>query len=383
MFQSWVKLEEPTVTMLLFDCILYFAAYLSLRPVGEYPYNLSNRRYNLSLFLITLICLFSFYDTDWFHYLQWATYSDLDNMELQLEQTSLERPYYYILYFVGESYIAFRLVIWGGAISLFLYTLKRLDINKRLALLVLLTFYLKIFSYGRVSLAMSLAFLGGSLLICHLKKDLWLKKVFLIIIGVSLMVLSLIFHKTAFFAVAVFLGSLIPLNRKLLLAAIFILPLLFSLFSSFVVNIAFSNVESIIDVDTATHYMNKIEEDSATSLRAKIAEILKYSPYFSAFFIIILSIFTGNYAKLPYKIKVFSNATLWTVVAASFFLFDFGVNTSIFFYRFLFFAIIPATITLTYLWSHNMFSKIIKFFYGFALFYIIYFLSYSIYLRLL
>ena len=82
---------HQTAWMVFFNILIVFCNYCVLKDTLKYPFKVSKAKYNIGWMLCLLFCLFSFWGTDWFHYLE--TY---DIIRAGYE-TNLENVYVWII----------------------------------------------------------------------------------------------------------------------------------------------------------------------------------------------------------------------------------------------------------------------------------------------
>ena len=181
-----------------------------------------NRTYKYSnnifvyFILISVFCVFYFVDSDWFHYYEiYGIISKTDINDFSLlsffEKTSeshIEKVYTVLAWLSFDSYYLFRFYIWGGALAFIILIIRRLNLNVNSFFYIFIASFLLLFAYGRVSLAFAIAFGGYSMIVCKNKKRL-----LSYLAGVLLIAFSLLFHKSAFFLLPVFLLSFLPYNK--------------------------------------------------------------------------------------------------------------------------------------------------------------------------
>lgn len=182
-----------------------------------------NKIQRLSWGLCWFFCIFAFWDTDYFTF-QRLYYYGLENFR---------DPFYYYLSFISfNSYLIFRLIIWGGALLFYKLSCKRIGLSLNTSIFVFSIFFLLTFSYARASLGMSAYFYGLVLYLTATNK----KKVF---IKVALMfLLSFFAHRSM--ALLILLTPIIKfrLSKKSMLLIVVLIPSIVivfnNLFSSFV-----------------------------------------------------------------------------------------------------------------------------------------------------
>lgn len=164
--------------------------------------------------MIILFCVFAFWDTDYYGYLESLKLIDFRFPDAE-QQTHLEPLYVWIAHFVKGDYTIFRLCIWGISYMLFIKTLQNLDIYNRQAIALFIVYFLLTFSYARVSLGMASLFYGASLI---LKNDKWhIGYALNIYLGLIMLLLAYNAHKSMIVAIALFPLIFLRLNKYTLL----------------------------------------------------------------------------------------------------------------------------------------------------------------------
>ena len=335
---------------ILIVAILYFV----LNPFNRNSLRENEKRYFVTIILCFVFCLFSFWNTDWFHYL------DAFPSLKAGWKGHMEEIYVWIAQNLSPNYIVFRLVIWGSAFSLYLRTIKLLSISKDLALFFFGTIYIIWFSYARVSLAMVLVFYGFALLNSSNGEKFATR-----MLALSAIAVSFFFHKTALFAIGV--AIIAGLMKKYPKKAVWMMMLSFPL----VVILAKTQLSSfvMIDFDSAdgdmSSYMmagqNYMEKNRGVSgIGALIQAILERFPYYGIAYISYRCLRSKGVHIIPNDVKAFMLLQLVIVVVSSVFAFDLGINTRTLYVRFLRFAAIPTTIVMAYLYEHQLHKILTK-----------------------
>lgn len=329
-------IASATPLQILLDVLLYFTGLIILFPCLR---NNGNREtLTLGTFLALLFFLFPYWGGDYFNYKEYFELVKSHN------DTPLEDIYVTIIN-ISPSYTIFRLIIWGSA----LFLLRSLfDLNDRPALLMSIFYilFIPVFSYTRVSLSMSLIFLGGFLIN---SKNNFQKK----ILGLVLVGTSYLFHRTAVFGIAVVLLATLfrEIGKKGLIVFICILPLILSAIKYLLGNLMVFDLSDNLS-DLAMHGDSYLQYDTRVKGPGEIVEgILSKVAYYICLLLVIKDIWKGDFQTMPKVIKYNSVCLFLIVVVSSLFLIDMGVNTSIFYYRFLNFATIPTVIYLS--WKIN------------------------------
>lgn len=322
------------VSILIYVCIL-----LTLKRAWRPPFRLSKWRTTLGVLLIVLFSVFAFYDTDYFHYL--IAFDDIHRGG----STHMEDIYIWIAKFVGNNYNLFRIVVWGGATFIMTRMVKKLRIPAGLYFLLLSCLFLTLFAYARVSLAMTIVFWGLGIVSNAITKHNITKY----LIGILIILTAYFFHKSALFGIGVALiASLITkLNRKTVSIFILAYPILLVIVATLLADVLnYSGSESLVDIESAQGYLNHDNKESG--IGAIIQKTLMYTPFYLSVFIYLKAIYSGRYNKWVPSMRIFANANFLCVAIATLFAFNLGINTSVFYYRLLYFAFIPCTVFLVY-----------------------------------
>ena len=232
--ESIYNLQSPTSFLIIFCIVFYsFILFVTSKKISK------DNNVLRDFILLCLFCIFSFQDTDWFHYVEiFKSYSTPETFVIsydflfgKTDYSHMEKIYSYLAYCSFDNYLLFRLIIWGSALVLFFLTCKNLGVKLSYVLYYFVPLFLLLFCYGRVSLAFSMAFYGYSLLVKNFdrkfyKKTLITKKksfvslVLSTITGVFFIIASLLFHKSVGILLPVFAISIIPLTKKTMLVYI-------------------------------------------------------------------------------------------------------------------------------------------------------------------
>lgn len=166
-----------------------------------YKYFMMGSNSKLPWILLLLVCLTYIWDTDYYSYM-------IDYVN-GLETTgNKEKLYYYLCQITTPYYIIFRLIIWGTAILLYYHTCKRLEIQPYVGIYVLICFFLTLFAYGRVNLAMTLYYCGFSYLIKPGNN-----KLLSYIFGITVLSSSFFAHRSFLPVIVITPLFFIPLNK--------------------------------------------------------------------------------------------------------------------------------------------------------------------------
>ena len=142
---------QQTPFLVLSNIIVLCYLYRSLKPVLVDTNYISSKRVLVTQFLMLLFCLFSFWGTDWYGYLNYFT-AVKSGWE---DRVPMEDVYIWLME-VLPSYLLFRFIVWGGALLLLLKSVSNFEINKKLFLFLFCSIFLIWFTYARASLGMAM-----------------------------------------------------------------------------------------------------------------------------------------------------------------------------------------------------------------------------------
>ena len=345
---------EQTPLLVLSNLLLYAIMFLLLRKVSRPPYKLSKGRRSCAIFFIYLFCLFAFFDGDYFHYMQ--IYDNSYNGE---SLHHLEDVYYYIYDLSLGSYILFRMLIWGSAFTLFMLSIKRFSLNFDFTLYLFIILVFLKFAYPRISLGYACLFLGLSYWVNPLKK-----RMFSYILGAFMMGLSLAFHKSMLFGIGIVMISTIAnkINKKHLVFFLMMSPFLIFILSRFLgANLA-DAIENSEDELLAGKSIYLDVSRSNRGIGQLVLNLLERAPYFLTVFLYFKIIWKkSTFNALPYRIRIIANSLFFILFASVLMALNPSGTTYVFYYRFLYFSIIPLTLFLSYCITNKIYLKLSSF----------------------
>lgn len=363
-----------TPKLVLISILIYFAACALLFP-ARYK-SISKKRVFAGILFIFLFSVFAYYDTDYFHYL------DEFKSLLRGFDTSLEEVYYFIARISHQNYDLFRIIIWGTAFLLYLITVKHYGLPLDRTLCLFTGICLTIFAYARVSLAMSIIFLSLSLITVRKTRF----QILSVLLGIILLIGSFYFHKSAFFGIVIVILACLfrNLNRGKIILGIMSLPIILTGLTIVLSNLSFGLMDYGEDmeqsIDTAQYYLSS--DADSVGIGRMVLNFLRYSPFYLSLIIYVRNVWNKKIELWDTSIRILGCTLFFIVVLSSLLLFDIGFNTSIMFYRFLYFAIIPMSLFLSYCWGKNVDTKLVKLAFYIGWTGILYQLSYSLYVTM-
>ena len=369
---------EP-LPILVFSNLLMIAFLLLLsKKAWREPYTFRPWRRYLVILTLFVSCLFSFWGTDWFHYAE--MYFNI--LYVNDANTSLESVYGLIAA-VSPNYLVFRAIIWGGALYLLCLMFKHVSVRGDLLLAIFGAIWLIDFGYGRVVLAYTMMYLGASILMKPVKDKMLLS----LMLGGALLLLSLFFHKTAFFGVALIVLSLFPrlLNKRTFVLVMIMYPFVLLLVQLLLMQFMDTAVDAREHNSSSTAGQAYLNEDTREIGPAYLLYlILRYVPYYMVAWIAYkINVYqpsleapespeipedpedpepsdSSELPEAPSEVRFFSRLTVYCVLISTIFLFDLGANTFTLYLRFLMYAFIPACVVLAWAWQNKFYPRLTK-----------------------
>lgn len=326
--------------------------------VRRYPHKLSNEGIVFALFLCLIYYLFPMGGTDFYVYKEWvetAGYTDISSIPQYF--LHYEKPYYVITNFVNNNYFLFRLVVWGGSLFLYWQTAKRLKIDKSTFVFYLSICIVPLTATSRVSLAYALAYYGFSFLAQPITRKV--SNLFSFILGSSIILFSLLFHRSAIFLLAILPLSLFNFNKKTIWLFALAIPTLVVMAYTHLFDFIFNFEQtdtSLFDSETAMYYLGS-DIKRVIGWGQRIEFSMKYGSHIAMVILIVKSILNNSYKVWPKHVQKFANATLYITVLASALLLAPGATTYKTFERLIDFAYVPQSFLLAYLLKTNCDKK--------------------------
>lgn len=299
------------------------------------------------IFILTLIFAVTNYtDGDYWNYL-----AIVKNQSFY-GPSHLEDVYVRIIEFVDREFALFRAIVWGCALVCYCLLAKTLQNKVFHAVFVLVACYFIQFFYGRVSLAIAMAFLGYSLFYANLKKNIFLR-----ILGIAIFICSYFFHRSIVIVMAMcIIMPFIPFNRKSITLALLCVPIIFLAFKSF---FAYMLTDGDMLAEDTTAYMQRYSEaDRGTSnWKGMIRNFIEYSSFYIPVIIMAYQIYYKKQQnKLPKLVKNIFKIGVGLVVSGTLFLFMDMKNT-VFAYRIIYMAIPAICLSLINCYKFEVISR--------------------------
>ncbi len=394
---------EP-LPILVFINLLLIAILLLLSRKGlREPYIFSPWRRFLVILLLFIFCLFSFCDTDWFHYAE--MYFNI--LYVKGFNTPLE-DVYTLIADISPNYLVFRTIIWGSAVYLLCLLFRHVRVRGDLLLALFCAIWLIDFGTGRVVVAYTMMYLGGAILMKPIKGKMLL---FSWILGFTLLCSSLFFHKTALFGVALVVLAFFPrlLNKRTFALFMMMYPFVLLLVQLLLMQFMNSTVDPNVYNTLSTAGQNHLNKDpTEVGIGYLLYVFFRYLPYYSIAWIAYkvnlyqpedsncTEVMEGETdteiagstdllekTEVPSEVRFFSRLTLYCVLVSTIFLFDLGANTRTVYIRFMMYGFIPACVVLAWSWQHRFYPRLVRLTFLLGMAGTIYTLLYSFYISYL
>lgn len=277
--------ESATFGEILFNVLLFsFLLYLSYKGL-----NIKVKK-NRTLFLVAgiiLFSVFSFWGSDYFHYLE----------VFQDSKTShnihhLEGVYESIMSWT-TSYTLFRFLIWGLAFVLIWLAKKRVNISNEVFLFFFILVFLLRFSYARVSLSLAFLYLGYILIMNEGKKRL-----LSIIVGIVCIIAAFTFHRSIILVFVALLLSFFMRNVKIIVLSLCFLPVVFYVTGDLLYDYIIVN-EVITNEDTLSAFNTYAQVTEGSTLSGGMGEAIgDFLESFSMYFALVVLFYYIHIKKL-------------------------------------------------------------------------------------
>ena len=354
--------------LLLFNIgFLLFLSHLRYRNgLIYFPY--SKNYVGCCILLCLLISVFATYDGDWWHYKEIVKdiYHHPNNI------THLETVHIFIIKYLsfGDNYI-WRLVTWSICLVFTTLSFKVLKINDLLTwCCYIVLFALYSFSTGRVAVAIAMQFYGYTYIITH---DKSFKSIF---IGCFWIIISLLFHKSAFLTIIPIFFSFLPLRKWQIILYFLAIPFAIIIFKKYLILFLIAGNAS----DSVVRYLD--QDTAKLGLARRLMDYLFKITVFGVYILAGIRIYIQK-IDVPYYINVLFKFTTfimleYLVVYGA--LTAAGIGNSAISARILPMLLLPLVIIYAYLWNNRRYSFILLFFGLISILAINYRLLYAYYL---
>ncbi len=202
--------------------LICFAIYLIMvvrgRKVFSGDIGYSNKYFFVG-FWMALYAVLGFLAHDTYHYSTAYSMMLSDGMKYGVEDF-----YFWLVEVLPNSYILWRVVVWGGASVLMIWSAKLLNLNSNVLWLMVPLLFLNYFHVTRGCLGISLMIFSSLVFIQALEK----RKILICLIAILGIVVSSFLHKSLIIFIAILLVAyLFPMNKKTFVALLVLFPVLY------------------------------------------------------------------------------------------------------------------------------------------------------------
>lgn len=325
---------EYSFTQNLYCLLMYLFIVLTNYNSNICGYKTWNiKRADKTVFIVLLFFIYSL--TNYVDHDYWGYYGGVKFGSLG-PNAHFEEAYLGIIRYFERNYLAFRAVVWGGALALFCVGAKAAKLSVYHSVWALAACFLVTFCYGRVSLAMAFVFTGYVLFYQNKKRNIPMA-----VLGAGLFACSFFFHKSIVFAMFMsVVMTFVPINKKSIWLIILALPVFIILARMGFAYILETGVG--LNEDTANAVVSYSEsERQQSNFLGKIRSIIEYGRFYFPAIVCARALFVKHRENFAPKLtlNLFKIALGLILCGTCFFFFD--LNNTVFAYRILFMSMIP------------------------------------------
>ena len=345
-------MRQPTLALYLFNVAIFILlVVMSFGPLYRGRLNkvaIKNRNSSIfastSFLLLLLFLVFQYTESDFWSY--WGLFERGDELVEPLQNWIRDH---------FNNYYLWRLTVWGSALAITIWAFKRLGLNPRIYYPIFVLCYLTRF-ISREQLGIAIMFLGSTFILNPTKN-----KSLSFILGVALIMGSYYFHNSMVVSIAMLFPALFKITtRRAMLIIILFVPLIY-LFIYVMGN------ESIMQffTDTSTNTGDRIAiytewETERMNTLGLLRQLLYWSPMILMLADVIMrSSGARKTIELPNSIQFYLN--YWFLMFIISFVFYWIITrTTLVSVRLLDKSLFPMVIVLSYWYSVNKPSSIMK-----------------------
>lgn len=366
-------MTEPSVGTAVYCLLAYlFILCFNYKNALKNPYLYPVKKSKKQLFII-LACfiIITFCQKGDFFHLMWHIY---DYEFIPRAYNYGEPIYIEIAQLVEKNYFFFRIIVWGGAFTLFCLTARRLRVPVYYAIIFLFCSYIILFAYARATAAMAVYFFGLSFLCKPIKN----KEPLSYIIGLIVIYTSWEFHNSAIIMIIITSFIFIPLSKWSIALILIGIPFVVTIAKGYFYEIMIFAEESESAVGERMSRYSQSEKGSTVA--ETLLGTFKYLSFYIPIIISTITILTKNNIKkisVPI-IRMYKIAFGIIFMASTLYLF--GETFYVMFYRVLYMSMIPLSIVITALYKEKYITiKQFRWCYMFGIIHTILGLTYTTY----
>ena len=343
-----IEFTHPTVFLWLYCVFLLVSVSLFNLP-GILKRNIySSYGLGWKIFVsLVILCIITFcLDPDFFTY-----QNEVHNYRTG-EDTHFEPIYGLIISMCLNNYLLFRILIWGGAILITIYTFKLFQVDRYLALYLLFSLYMTSFYYARASVAMAFFYCGLAVFLNSSRHNIIKYANTIILFG-----LSCSFHLSMLIGIAVVPISLVKLDRIKILLLI-VIAIVFAFFAKVYVADLFTLLANSSEdrLEQKLNFYGNLSDDGISLNLFSITYYLRF--YLPLFYITKVLFFNIKKQNFPYPkwVKPLYNIVLsFSLISIVLLGLDYG--SLVFFNRILYMSMIGICILLSFLFKNKLISR--------------------------
>lgn len=286
------------------------------------------RKNNLFWFIFLLLCLYCLYSGDWLHYREKLEFYEIYG------DSGLEQIYNIILFYIGNNYLLFRLIVWGTAIFFLKLLFERISVNYYRLLGFYAIWGMLFFAYARVSLGLSLFFYGYSFLVKPINKRyigyFW---------GLLCLILGIVCHKSILLLLTLLPFTFFSFSKKK-----FLIYGLCGCSLIYLINYFLQSVDFLLLGMDGLEYLSA--EVYSRTLGKLLVDYFVRTPLFLLLAYLLYKLLWGNrFSQLSVYIQHYAVYSILIFLLALVFYFI-NIENQVLYYRTLYMIFIPLSIVL-------------------------------------
>lgn len=346
-------------------CAIYVLPLYKRKDISYHQRLSIGIHYKFFFIICTLFCVFAFSSGDFYGY-----YILFRKTVITHHSSHLEDVYIWLINNVTSVYITWRLIIWGGATILTLWSFRRYHMDAIPVFASITLFYITTLYIMRGNLGVSIMFLGITFLFSPKRSVKYID----ILIGLFLIIVSYYFHKSMLLSLALLIPSLYRLSKKTITFSLCLFPVAVILMKGILAYLGENGLEGTDETisNSAANY-STTEMFQANTM----GMVRNFFVYFPSYLILIYAYRSNLMQKLPYKIRFFFNYWyIWIYIASVCAFQDVG---GWYYSRFMYMSNLPLAVFMAYVFQHTKYSKTIKVIIFFSFLSGLYTLAYAYY----
>lgn len=296
-------------------------------------YTIKKSRQYTFLILAAFFTITAFASGDFYHYKGLVEYR---HSMTSGDENHMEDIYTTVLYFCNRNYFYFRVIVFGGAITLSALAMKGFTNSFYYPLFFLIATCSTSFSYSRSSLAFACYFYGLYHIIYLIRNRNSITSH--LIIGGIFIFLSMEFHRSAMLLLVLFPIIFLPIRKNTILIIFLLFSLLVFILGEFFESMYYEKISTDDMINERLSQLTTFSRSGA-SLQQTVRRFFNYGSILIPF-IIITKYYVISFDKIPIVLSDLYKVTLG-IILFSISTLTLGFDNTVLFYRTLYMAIIP------------------------------------------